>query len=534
MILTGLGNLCIFKSCKFINCQFKFILDMILLSKRNVFTAIAIFFMLLFQVSAHSQSQYPEPFEEHAPELELTDSDTTGQAPLDSTLLVMDIEEIITELPEDLMLDQIQCMDLETTIPMTYNKTIKGFINYFTVRKRSFVTNMLRRQHLYFPMYEEYLKKYGLPDELKYLSIVESALNPRAVSPARAVGLWQFMSATGREYKLYQDSFIDERMDPYKSTDAACRYLRDLHNIFDDWELALAAYNCGPGNVRRAIRRSGNKTGFWQIYNYLPRETRSYVPMFVAVNYIMRHAEDYYSFKADSLEKYIPHDTIWLSPEKHIDMELLAKHMDVSFDDLRSLNPQVKKNIIPSHLRNYALRIPSEKKELFAGNRVSILDSAVYAKPIELLVVREEDSQQGPGKRKIVHQVKRGEALGRIAQKYYVTTADIRKWNHLRGNTIKSGQKLAIWVKGSPASSTKIASSHPASKSTASNTASVQKSYSSSRAISVVKEKVYYVQPGDTLWKISQSHGGVPVEKIKKLNKLKSNSLKPGQKLIIG
>ena len=166
---------------------------MILLLKRNVFkTAIAIFFMLLVQVTAHSQTQYPEPFEEEE-EVEtesdvIADSDTTGQAPLDSTLLVMDFEEIITELPEELMLDQIQCMDMATTIPMTYNKTIKGFINYFTVRKRSFVTNMLRRQHLYFPMYEQYLKKHALPDELKYLSIVESALNPRAVSPARAAG----------------------------------------------------------------------------------------------------------------------------------------------------------------------------------------------------------------------------------------------------------------------------------------------------------------------------------------------------------
>lgn len=510
---------------------------MILLLKRNVFkTAIAIFFMLLVQVTAHSQTQYPEPFEEEE-EVEtesdvIADSDTTGQAPLDSTLLVMDFEEIITELPEELMLDQIQCMDMATTIPMTYNKTIKGFINYFTVRKRSFVTNMLRRQHLYFPMYEQYLKKHELPDELKYLSIVESALNPRAVSPARAVGLWQFMSATGRQYKLYQDSFIDERMDPYKSTEAACAYLKDLHNMFDDWELALAAYNCGPGNVRRAIRRSGNKTGFWEIYNYLPRETRSYVPMFVAVNYIMRHAENYYGFKADSLERYIAHDTIWLNPEKHIDMELLAKHMDVSFDDLKSLNPQVKKNIIPSHLKNYALRIPTERKEFYAENRLSILDSAVYTKSLELLVVNDEPSYSSSGKRKIVHHVKRGEVLGRIAQKYHVSAADIRKWNHLRGNTIRSGQKLAIWVKGKPVSPSRLASAQTTYKT---NSTSVeQTTSSSSKAIPVVKEKVYYVQPGDTLWKISQNHGGISVEKLKKLNKLKSNSLKPGQKLIIG
>jgi membrane-bound lytic murein transglycosylase D len=323
-------------------------------------------------------------------------------------------------------------------------------------------------------------------------------------------------------------------MDPYKSTEAACRYLKDLHGMFGDWELALAAYNCGPGNVRRAIRRSGNKTGFWQIYNYLPRETRSYVPMFVAVNYIMRHAEDYYSFKADSLERYIPHDTILLSLDKHIDMELLAKHMDVSFDDLKALNPQVKKNIVPSHLKNYALRIPSEKKELFAANKISILDSAAYTKPVEFLVANDEESSTNTGKRKVIHHVRRGEAIGKIAQKYHVSTADIKKWNRLRGNSIRSGQKLAIWVKGSSAPSTRIASAATSSKPAPKSTVASSTKPSSSKIISAVKEKVYYVQPGDTLWKISQSHGGVPVEKIKKLNKLKSNSLKPGQKLIIG
>jgi membrane-bound lytic murein transglycosylase D len=259
--------------------------------------------------------------------------------------------------------------------------------------------------------------------------------------------------------------------------------------------------------------------------------------MFVAVNYIMRHAEDYYGFKADSLVKYIPYDTIMLSHERHIDMELLAKHMDVAFEDLKTLNPQVKKNIIPNHLKNYALRIPSEKKELFAENRAIILDSAVFTKSVELLVVSDEDSHNGSSKRKIVHQVKRGEALGKIAQKYRVSQDDIKKWNHLRGNTIQSGQKLAIWVKGSgsAASSTKVASAQtPKPASSSSATQQQQVTSSSSKLVPAVKEKVYYVQPGDTLWKISQNHGGVPVEKIKKLNKLKSNSLKPGQKLIIG
>jgi membrane-bound lytic murein transglycosylase D len=499
---------------------------MILHIRRNVFTAI-VAFLLLVSCQLYAQTQYPEPEPlDEEQEIALSDTtDTIGQAPLDSTLLVQDIEEIITELPEDLVLDQINC--LETTIPMTYNKTIKGFISYFTIRKRSFVTTMLERKHLYFPLYEEYLEKHNLPDELKYLSIVESGLNPRAVSPARAVGLWQFMSPTGRQYKLYQDSYIDERMDPYKATEAACRYLKDLYGMFGDWELALAAYNCGPGNVRRAIRRSGNKTGFWQIYNYLPRETRAYVPMFVAVNYIMTHASNY-NLTTDSVARYIPADTILVN--QHLDMELLAKQLDVPLEDLRSLNPQVKKNIIPKYLKDYKLRIPSEKKEFFALNRASILDSVSIVRPDvyspQFASFDEEPSTTS--RRKTVYVVRRGDVIGKIADKYKVKVTDIKKWNHLRGNNIRAGQRLAIWV------NSKSANKYIAETKVQSEKSPAQAESTKTKSISAPEGKVYRVQPGDTLWRISQIHGGVPVEKIKKLNKLKSNSLKPGQKLIIG
>lgn len=494
---------------------------MILHLKRNVFT-FAFVFLICFCSQIHTYGQESQTLEEEQEAALADTTDTIGQAPLDSTLLVQDIEEVITELPEDLVLDQINC--LETTIPMTYNKTIKGFISYFTVKKRSFVTTMLQRKHLYFPLYEDNLKKYNLPDELKYLSIVESGLNPRAVSPARAVGLWQFISSTGRQYKLYQDSYIDERMDPYKATDAACRYLRDLHGMFGDWELALAAYNCGPGNVRRAIRRSGNKTGFWEIYNYLPRETRAYVPMFVAVNYIMTHAEDY-NLTTDSIARQIAADTIQIS--QHLNMEALAKHMDVPLEDLRALNPQVKKNIVPGYLKNYSLRIPAEKKEFFAINRTGILDSAAITNAQILLVDNSDDFSGSPGKRKIIHKVRRGEVIGKIASKYRVRVADIKRWNHLRGNTIRYGQRLAIWTKGKPAPQKFVAANK--NKSVKQTVAKA-----SSKSIETPETKIYRVQPGDTLWRISQIHGGISVEKIKKMNKLKGNALKPGQKLIIG
>lgn len=289
----------------------------------------------------------------------------------DSSVLFYPIKAPITKLPENLVKDQIRCM--ETTIPMRYNQTIKGFINYFTVRDRKFVTSMLQRQQLYFPLYEELLKKHGLPNELKYLSIVESGLNPRAVSVAKAVGLWQFMAPTGKFYHLHQDYYIDDRMDPYKATEAACLYLKDLYRLFGDWELALAAYNCGPGNVKKAMRRSGNKKSFWQIYNFLPRETRAYVPKFIAVNYIMQYAQAY-NITCESQARYIAADTIVINQYLH--MGQLASSLGVSLEVLRMLNPQLKKNIIPAYVKNYSLRIPSEKKAFFALNRDSILHYA--------------------------------------------------------------------------------------------------------------------------------------------------------------
>ena len=197
--------------------------------------------------------------------------------------LPLDYEYIPAEETPELVADRLSC--LQQTIPLPYNSNIHGFINFFTIRNREYTRLMLRRKDLYFPIFEKYLAKYNLPQELKYLSVIESGLNPRAISRASAVGLWQFMSFTGRYFNLYSDWYFDDRMDPEKSTEAACLYLKQLHSMFKNWELALAAYNSGPGTVNRAIRRSGYKRTFWEIYNYLPRETRSYVPQYVAIIY---------------------------------------------------------------------------------------------------------------------------------------------------------------------------------------------------------------------------------------------------------
>lgn len=443
------------------------------------------------------------------------------------------VADTLFKYPHELIADQLSC--LQNEIPLSYNNTVQSFINYFTIRKRSYIRTMLSRKHIYFPLYEATLKKNNLPDELKYLSIVESGLNPRAVSPARAVGLWQFMSYTGREYGLQQDAYIDERMDPVKATQAGCRYLQNLYNMFGDWELAMSAYNCGPGNVRRAIRRSGNKTAFWDIYPYLPRETRSYVPMFVAVTYVMNHHKDY-NIRPDSLQHFIAYDTIHVN--QHLDLELFAKQLNVPLDDFKLLNPQLKRNVVPAHFKNYPLRVPQDALPLLADNRQAILDSAAHTSPqtAELLALAAAEtapertaSASSNGRTKVTHKVTRGDALGKIADYYNVAVADIRKWNKLRGSSIRAGQRLAIWVQEhTVSSSAEKAKSAPAAAKPAASGAS------SSLTKAPTKGKVYRVQPGDTLWSISKGHGGISVERIKKMNKLRSNELKPGQRLIIG
>ncbi len=243
---------------------------------------------------------------------------------------------------------------------------------------------MMRRKNLYFPIFEKYLAKYGMPDELKYLSIIESGLNPRAISRVRAVGLWQFMPATGRYYGLHNDWYIDERMDPEKSTDAACRYLKDLYRMFNDWELALAAYNTGPGNVRKAIRRSGYKKTFWDIYNFLPRETRSYVPQFVAIIYTMNYLDEH-NFIYEGEEMLVHSDT--LKVNKFLNFETLAKLTGTCVDDLQKLNPSIQRNAVPETGKDFMIRLPLQAKEILDQNRYAILDSAskVGTKELEIL-----------------------------------------------------------------------------------------------------------------------------------------------------
>ncbi len=422
---------------------------------------------------------------------------------------VSDYEYIPGDTDYDLMADRLSCIEKE--IPLNYNTRVAAFINYFAVKDREYTKMIIERKNVYFPIFEKYLKKYGLPDELKYLSIIESGLNPRAISRAGAVGLWQFMSFTGRHFDLHQDWYIDERMDPEKSTEAACRFLKQLYNMFGDWELAIAAYNTGPGNVRKAIRRSGYKKTFWQIYPHLYRETRSYLPQFVAMIYVLNYAEEH-NFTEDNIKHRMETDTIMV--KSYVHFETLANQLNLCTDDLSDLNPALKHKVLPEITKGYVLRLPAESKELFSADRDAILDSAGKVGRKELEYRARNSVGSTYGRDKIVYRVRSGDVLGKIAQRFKVRVSDIKKWNRLRGNTIRVGQRLNIWQKPG---------FEPAMvKNSAQKTMPIPKD-----------AKTYVVQPGDTLWDISRKFNGLSIEKLKKMNKLQSNKIKPGQQLII-
>lgn len=340
-------------------------------------------------------------------------------------------------------------MDRLSRIPsimeMPYNEAVKKFIDMYATRLRGKVSYMLAATNFYMPIFEEALDLYDLPMELKYLPIIESALNPVAVSRQGATGLWQFMLGTGKVYGLENNSLVDERRDPIKSTWAAVRYLKDLYAIYQDWNLVLAAYNSGPGTVNKAIRRAGGATDYWTIYNFLPKETRGYVPAFIAANYIMTY---YCEHNICPMDTQLPAGTDTIHVNKDLHLQQIADVCNLSLDQLRGLNPQYKKDIVPGNSELCVLRLPNNTVSTFIERQ----DSVFAYKADEFLTKRKtvaiKESSPARGSKgsgnPVYHKIRNGETLGSIAQKYRVSVTKLKKWNNLRGTNITAGKSLRV------------------------------------------------------------------------------------------
>lgn len=329
---------------------------------------------------------------------------------------------------------------LPSEMELVYNPIVRSYIDMYTGRMRNSVEYFVGKSNYYFPIFEEALDKYGLPLELKYLPIIESALNPTIVSRAGATGLWQFMIGTGKMYNLEINSLVDERRDPLKSTEAAARYLKDLYNIYGDWNLVIAAYNCGPGNVNKAIKRSNGETDYWSIYPYLPKETRGYVPAFIAATYVMNYYKDHNICPFDY--KYTKStDTIVVNKQLHL--QQLADVLNIPMDEVRNLNPQYKKDIVPGEFKEYIVTLPSMKASDFEIARDSVYSyrSTDFLSHRKVVEAKGTSPSLSNAKK---YRVRKGDNLGGIASRHGITIAQLKQWNRLKSNRLRAGQLLAV------------------------------------------------------------------------------------------
>jgi len=488
--------------------------------------------------------------------------------------------EVDYSLNTDLLKQRLAKLDAGSPFNIEYSKGLENIIkSYLKNRPRSYERLMAISEY-YFPMFEEHLAKYNVPLEIKYLAVIESALNPRAKSHVGATGLWQFMYPTGKQYNLEVDSYVDERLDPLKATEAACQYLTSLYNIFGDWDLVLASYNAGPGNVTKAIRRSGNYKNYWNIRRNLPKETQAYNPTFLATMYIYEYAREHGINGKKASLTYFETDTVMV--KRQMSFKQIASLVDVPVSQLQFLNPIYKLDVIPQSTKKaHYLRLPKDKIGLFTSN-----ENAIYAyidheeskreKPFFVTSPEKEHAYAATSSKSKYSRksnvttksyvVKRGDNLGEIASKNGVSVAQLRQWNRIKGNTIMAGQKLKIQktvlvkeaVISQPdtaiaANETKAAK--PAFRTSANaktevvapdnndavadcdaatpevKNTGIAASVRKTRETSYEEAAMYIVQKGDSLFSIARKHPGVTVENLKKWNEIKDESIQPGMKL---
>lgn len=343
--------------------------------------------------------------------------------------------------PDSVYIDRL--VKMPTVMEMAYNEVVRKYIDtYVEGKMREKVSYMLGAANFYIPIFEEALEAYGLPLELKYLPIIESALNPSAVSRAGAAGLWQFMTSTAKIYGLTVNSLVDERRDPIKSTWAAARYLKDLYDIYKDWNLVIAAYNCGPGNVNKAIKRTEGKADYWEIYYNLPKETRGYVPAFIAANYVMTYYCDH-NICPMQTDLSMTTDTIHVNRQLHF--KQIAEVCDIPMDEIRDLNPQYRRDIIPGNSQECILRLPNEHLYTLISN----MDSVYNHKKNQLFTHRatvnlKETTSAKQASAVVYHKIRSGDTLSTIARRYGTTVSRIKKLNGLKNNNIRAGKTIRV------------------------------------------------------------------------------------------
>ena len=418
----------------------------------------------------------------------------------------MDSIRFTSNVPDEVMKARLEKMNSFITLP--YNDKVRNYMILYSEKMPTKMGTILGLCQYYMPIFEETFNKYNLPDELKYMAIIESALNPVAVSSAGAKGMWQFMFRTAQLYGLEINSFVDERLDPFKSADAAARYLTDSYNVFGDWNLAISSYNCGSGNINKAIRRNGGKRDFWSVYDYLPRETRGYVPAFVGAMYAIHYSKEYGLAPANMR---MPAQLDTFEIHKNLHFKQISELVGISVDELRNLNPQYIKDVIPGDSKTYILRIPYNYSSDFIAHEDSVYTykASEYLNPQTLVDDGKRSSGETYSGGTITYKVKKGDTLGKIAAKYHVTVNQLKKWNHLRSTNLRIGQKIRIYKGGGAPTASAVKS------------ASSQLSYTDCTA-----------KAGDSLYSIAKHFPGMTAEKIMKFNGIGEN-IKPGMKIRI-
>ena len=449
---------------------------------------------------------------------------------------------------------------IPSCVPLVYNSVVRNHIIYYIDRIGDRVGVMLGISKYYFPIFENILDAYGVPSDLKYLVVIESAFNPKAVSRAGATGLWQFMYATGRTYDLRVNSIVDDRCDPIKSTVAAAKYLKDLYSIYHDWSLVLAAYNCGPGNVNKAIKRSG-RTTFWEIYDYLPKETRNYVPAFIAATYFMNYADKHGIYPQELTKPLdLVNDTVIVS--KDIYFGQIEKVMNIPMDQLRDMNPQYKMDYIPGSLAEYSLRLPLKDVERFIELEDSISNTdkdkynpsnLINGGNVERVISSDDSTQTVYVTKNITHKVQSRDSWSSIARRYGVTVSDLRKWNRkVKSNKLRKGTLLTVKQKVAVEKKKVIAQEEAekesiveesivAANNSVSNvekipaTAKKQPNSTKKDVSKKVVSKTHVVKNGETISKIAAKYkvSEAQILKANGLNQQSAKKIRPGQKLKI-